>query len=115
MLRIFQILAILIPLAIYLSYVFAKRREAAAAGDPLPSWWQEGPGFWAILSGLVALIASMAIFAVVDGAPAGSQHVPPRYVDGELLDSTMIEPEDQDQAGPDAAGDGAPGDTGGND
>ena len=93
MLRLFQLLAILIPLTVYLSYVLSKRREAAAAGQPVPGWWQEGPGFWAVLASLTLLIASMAVFSALDGAPAGSVYIPPQFIDGELIDGRMIEPE----------------------
>ena len=92
MLRLFQLLAILIPLGIYLSYVLAKRRQAAAMGHPLPSWWQQGPGFWAILGGLGLLIASLAVFSAFDGAPAGSRYMPPRMVDGQLVGGQMVDP-----------------------
>ncbi|MCB9957133.1 MAG: hypothetical protein H6843_00785 [Rhodospirillaceae bacterium] len=92
MLRLFQLIAILIPLGIYLAYVFAKRRQAAAMGHPLPSWWQQGPGFWAILGGLSLLIAGLAVFSAFDGAPAGSRYVAPRMVDGHLVEGQMIDP-----------------------
>ena len=93
MLRLFQLLAILIPLTIYLVYVYSQRRRAAAAGADLPSWYQSGPAFWAVMGGVLMIATTLIGWALMTGAPPGSVYVPERVIDGEVIDAEMVQPD----------------------
>ncbi|MEE8272046.1 MAG: DUF6111 family protein [Alphaproteobacteria bacterium] len=81
----------LLPAAVYFAWVFLRRRQAVATGV-VPPWWRDAPVIWLSAAGVALLALSLGLWAVLGGAPAGIQYVPPRYEEGVMVPGRFAEP-----------------------
>ncbi|MEM8590415.1 MAG: DUF6111 family protein [Pseudomonadota bacterium] len=84
-------LLLIAPTALYIAFAWWQRRRAVAAGlERPPPLWENTPWFWLVLSGFGLFAVALVLFAILGGAPAGSEYVPPRMEDGEVVPGHFI-------------------------
>jgi len=79
-----KILPLLLPIAIYLGWIYFARRRAAASGQQAPQW-HEAPWAWIVMSGVLVLVVGMVALAVFTGEEPGGTYVLPKFEDGEIV------------------------------
>ena len=94
MLRLLQLIAILVPLGIYVAYVWNRRRVARASGDTTPDWYQSGPALWCLGGGVAIMMVILITWTMNTGAPPGSDYVAPYTDHGRPVDAEFIPPDD---------------------
>ena len=83
------LLPLLLPTVIYIVYMAWNRRRAVAAGAQAPDW-REGPIFWFALSGLVLVVLSLLLFAILRGDERSGAYVPPRVENGKAIPGKFL-------------------------
>jgi purine-cytosine permease-like protein len=84
------LLLVLLPTILCIAWLTWRRRSIGAA-----DWWENGPGFWAALSGVVLLLGVLAFWALTSGAPPDSRYVPEGFRDGELVEGHFEQPAEE--------------------
>ena len=88
------VLLLLGPTAIYIAFAWWQRRRAVQAGtDQPPPLLENTPWFWLLLSGLILFAVALGLWAVLGGAPPGSEYIPPRMEDGEVVPGHFVREE----------------------
>lgn len=75
-----HILPLLLPFMLYGSYIWILKKREKEHPE-----WREAPWFWLIASGLVLMIASFVIYALVADQPAGTPYQPARIEQGRIV------------------------------
>lgn len=79
------LLPLVLPLAIYLTFMWWQRRQAQKNRDA-PSVVEHSHVFIAVLIGLVLMVGSLTWIAVVSGvAPGEGEYQSPLYQDGKIV------------------------------
>ena len=78
------LLPILLPTIVYFLWI-RLRPQPQTEDDPD----YKHPWFWLAAGGVGLMLVTLAVFASIDGAPAGSSYTPPRVVDGKVIDGTF--------------------------
>jgi hypothetical protein len=80
---LFRFWPVLIPLIIYLLWMFIVRNKAKRAGEPLPHF-KDGPWFWAVVA---ALATGIVIFIILglSHQPNTGNYVPPKTENGRII------------------------------
>jgi len=79
------ILPLILPMAIYLGWVWVIRHRSRARGDEIPEIKNSGI-FWSILAGVILMFAGLSILAVTGGAPPGKgNYQSPRLENGKIV------------------------------
>ena len=79
------ILPLVLPLAIYATYIWWRRRRAKRHDGDIPAI-ERNHVFVSMLLGFVLMIASLTFIAVVSGvAPGKGQYQSPRYDNGKII------------------------------
>jgi len=88
MTRIFltYVLPLLLPSAIYITWVwYARRQHDHESDDPIPGL-RRGPLFWNILAGLALMMAGLVAIALTSGvAPDSGEYQSPKLKDGKIV------------------------------
>ena len=86
MARIFfqYLFPLLLPLALYLGWVWFSRRRGAD-GTKVVTSLAEGPVFWLVLLGFVLLAGGLVTWAMTSGEGTGGTYHPPHYEDGRVV------------------------------
>lgn len=79
-----KILPLLLPLAIYFSWLIYARRKAAALGQSKPGA-RDAPWLIIISIGLMVLIGSLIALGIFTGEEPGGVYVPPHMENGEIV------------------------------
>lgn len=80
------VLPLILPLLVYLSYVYLTDRHR-------PDWVQRTPWLGLFGAGAVLLGASLIVWGLIDGADPDTTYVPPRLEDGRIVPGTFVEPD----------------------
>lgn len=79
------VLPLVLPMALYLGYMWWSRGRAAKQGEEAPAI-ERGHVFTAILTGFLLTAASLVWIAVVSGeAPGEGNYRSPQYEDGKIV------------------------------
>ena len=79
------VLPLLLPTLLYILYMAWVRRRAQRGGNAPPGW-QEGPIFWAVLGGLLLVVAGLIALFVTDSRTSTEAiYHPPRLENGAVL------------------------------
>lgn len=81
---IFYVLPLLLPALLYLLWVILTQ------GRPQPEWLRQAPWGWLGLTGVVLLVVSMTVWALVGGEPPGGKYQPPQLKDGEIVPGRVV-------------------------
>jgi len=85
---LFRFYPVLLPLILYLLWLYAVRRRARKKGEPLPSF-RDGPVFWLLISTLFIAFLCVAFLATsIEGTKGKYQ--PPHMEGDKLVPSRVI-------------------------
>ena len=79
-----KILPILVPILLYLSWLYFARRKAAASGGAPPRL-REAPWTILVAAGLGVLIMGLIALGLFAGEEPGGVYVPPHLEDGKVV------------------------------
>ena len=82
------VVPLLLPLAIYVSYVLIARRVQAGQG-PLAAQLRQFPWVWLAIAGVALLAISLLAFNLTTGSDPGGTYVPPKLEDGKVVPGHM--------------------------
>jgi hypothetical protein len=77
------VVPLLLPTALYMAYLLAARRRAAAVPGQ-SGWWREVPWAWLAISGGLLVLLSLFAASLFGGAPPGSRYEPARLQNGTI-------------------------------
>ena len=66
-------------------------RRARLAGEGRPPGWEDAPWVWIIVSSAVLLTLALGAYRLSTGVAPGSKIEPPRYIDGKIEPSRVVE------------------------
>ena len=79
------ILPLILPMAIYLGWVWVIRHRSRARGDEIPEI-KNSSIFWSIVAGVILMFAGLSVLAVTGGAPPGDgTYQSPRFENGKVI------------------------------
>lgn len=79
------VLPLILPMALYLGWMWVVRHRSKARGDELPEVKSAGI-FWSIVAGIILMFAGLSILAVTGGAPPGEgNYQSPRLENGKVV------------------------------
>jgi len=76
---------ILLPLAVYIAYMWWLRRRALTTGDTALPGWLEGPWYWFAVSGLVLAGAGVLVLGLLGQTGQKAGYEPARMIEGEIV------------------------------
>ena len=76
------LLPLLLPTLVWLAWAWLMR-HARQKGNH--DWWQEGPWFWLVVAGFVALVAVLGMTAVTGTGKPGQTYEAPYLKDGQVV------------------------------
>jgi hypothetical protein len=85
------LLPLILPTALYALWIARQRRQASAAGTPVPGW-QDGPWFWLALGGIGLCAAVFVTSALVEGYRPGAQYTPAQIENGKIVPGQFNDP-----------------------
>ena len=83
--QILFFLPLLLPMALWLAYIFAVRQKAIREGRELPDYLESRTTFWLLLAGVVLAGGILFFWVMNSGAEPGSSYRPPEFRDGEIV------------------------------
>jgi len=79
------ILPLLLPMAIYLGWMWVIRHRSRSRGDEIPEI-RNSSMFWSAVIGVVLMFAGLAVLAISGGAPPGEgNYQSPRLENGKVI------------------------------
>jgi len=79
------LLPLILPMAIYLGWMWVARHRSRARGDEIPEIKNSGI-FWSIVVGVILMLAGLSFLAVSTGAPPGDgTYQSPRFENGQII------------------------------
>lgn len=84
---LFRFWPVLVPLFIYLLWLWQKRRRAGKAGEKKPGF-RDGPWYIAVLASLATGLV-MFLFLGLSSPPQKGEYIPPHLEDGKLVDGKI--------------------------
>jgi len=79
------VLPLILPMVLYLGWMWAVRHRSKARGDEIPTIKRAGI-FWSIVAGFALMWAGLAYVAINSGAPPGEgTYQSPRLEDGKIV------------------------------
>ncbi len=79
------IVPLVLPIALYLGWMYIIRHRSRARGDEIPEIKSAGI-FWSVISGIILMMAGLSILAITGGAPPGKgTYQSPRMENGKIL------------------------------
>jgi hypothetical protein len=77
----------LIPLAVYLAWVWYRTRYVARHGGEAPKW-EQGPWPLMLFLGAVLVVATLLVSTLQHGGGPGTEYTPSYLKDGEVVPGT---------------------------
>lgn len=81
----------LVPVLLYVAWLWYARRKAAKAGEAQPGFF-DGPWLWAVMASLLLCIGGFIVLGLTQGGLEEGDYVPAKLVDGKIVPS-HVEPE----------------------
>lgn len=81
-----NILLLLLPTAIYVSYVLLRRGNKAGPANVL----DDAPLLWLFVAGVTLVIVTLFLFASPPGGKPGDVYVPPSFKDGKIEPAKIL-------------------------
>jgi hypothetical protein len=79
------ILPLILPMALYLGWMWVLRHRSKARGDEVPEV-KSSSIFWSFIAGVILMFVGLSILAVSGGAPPGEgNYQSPRFENGKVV------------------------------